>query len=997
MRPYSKHITIFTAIAAIAVSLFFSKDASAQYYSLGDDPGGTRWMELGTPNYDVIYPAGMDSLALDYAFNLEKYRPLSLWGISTKGKRMPVILHPYNATANGMVMWAPKRIELLTTPDGYEPSAIPWSRHLAIHESRHIGHINNFSKGVFQPFTWIFGQQAGGFFFGLYQNTYMYEGDAVVTETVLSEGGRGREAKFLSYYMAAFAEKDFRNRDRWIVGSYRHFTPDNYAYGYLLNSYIVYMTGDYGYYGKILETIRKRPYIPWVNNYAYKRVTGKTKRELHKEAVALYAGIWEEAAKKRMPVTESILAVKSPKRYSEYCGGTSGYDGRIYYIKHSLHEPYRIVGIDDEGNEKTVIPFSHSSSDLASDASGKILYWTETVSDKRWSLKESSDIFSYDLEKKRKTRLTKGGRFWNVSVSEDGKMLATTEYSTDGKYFLTIIDASDGKVLGRKPLPQGTRFTTNAWRDDTIYSLGITDGGMGIWKIPAAACLVECKTGGFSIFLPVRSVNLSDIDTFGDYVTYLSDQDGIDNLYGTDMKTGKTWQLISTPYGMGSYVFDEEDGEIFFSQLGTSGYLPHKSGIPEPVAADSIIYRNPVTEKITAAAMSRIPDSLFALTPDSSSFTKKRYRKTWHLFNIHSWAPFYYDTDNIRSLSFDAITETASLGAAVWSQNHLGTAQSMLGYFYRDGRHGGTFRFAYTGLYPVIEAQVDFNSRAFTRSRIDFTDMTAQTVMTTDPHKDQSVQASLSAYIPFTFNYGGWSRGVIPQISAGFSNDRYEIITPSEPYPLKKISDSYPYLLTFTTSLRYYQMRQTAGSAVYPEYGFGAEAGYISPVNMRKYTGDRIYAYIYGYLPGIANQGIRLSALHVRDLQQRPLSLGGISVAPRGLSAEARTIYNPSYGTLATLDYAMPVYLGDISIPGILYLKRAVATPFFDISFDHGQTRAQNCFSAGADITFEVNIFNLPYSFSIGTRLAYNGGSALATLPGAGRFYSGLLFSASFE
>lgn len=184
----------------------------------------------------------------------------------------------------------------------------------------------------------------------------------------------------------------------------------------------------------------------------------------------------------------------------------------------------------------------------------------------------------------------------------------------------------------------------------------------------------------------------------------------------------------------------------------------------------------------------------------------------------------------------------------------FGTAQSMLGYFYRNGRHGGTFRFAYTGLYPVIEAQVDFNSRAFTRNRIDFTDMTAQTVMTTDPHKDQSVQASLSAYIPFTFNYGGWSRGVIPQISAGFSNDRYEIITPAEPYPLKKISESYPYLFTFTTSLRYYQMRQTAESAIYPEYGFGAEAGCISPVNMRKYTGDRIYAYIYGYLPGIANQ-----------------------------------------------------------------------------------------------------------------------------------------------
>ena len=124
----------FRAIIAVAAGLALSAGtAAAQYFSLGDDPGGTKWQQLSTPSYDVIYPRGMDSLAFDYAFNLEKYRPLSLWGMSAVGKRMPVILHPYNATPNGMVMWAPKRIEMLTTPDGYSPSAVPWSRHLAIH------------------------------------------------------------------------------------------------------------------------------------------------------------------------------------------------------------------------------------------------------------------------------------------------------------------------------------------------------------------------------------------------------------------------------------------------------------------------------------------------------------------------------------------------------------------------------------------------------------------------------------------------------------------------------------------------------------------------------------------------------------------------------------------------------------------------------------------------------------------------------------------------
>ena len=592
----------FRAIIAVAAWLALSAGtAAAQYFSLGDDPGGTRWQQLSTPSYDVIYPRGMDSLAYDYAFNLEKYRPLSLWGMSAVGKRMPVILHPYNATPNGMVMWAPKRIEMLTTPDGYSPSAVPWSRHLAMHESRHIGHINNFTGSVFKPFNWLFGQQAAGLFFGLYQNTFMYEGDAVVTETVLSEGGRGREARFMSYYMAAFDNGDFRNRDRWIVGSYRHYTPDNYAYGYLLNSYIICLTGDYGYYGKILETIRRRPYIPWVNNYAYKKVTGKTKRELHREAVALYTKIWKEAAAGRPEATESRMTVKEPRRYTEYSGGTRGYDGKIYYVKHSLHQPYVLVSVDSCGKERKIIPFSYNASRLSYAPDGTTLYWTEAVSDERWSLKESSDIFSYDLKEKRKRRLTRGERFWNIAVSDDGKYLATTEYAADGKYFLVVLNAEDGKTACRLRLPQGIRFTESVWAGDGIYSLGITDGGMGIWETPihrTDTCKAETiGLGETRRFLPEEHVNLLEIGKYENYIMYVSDRDGVDDLYGTDIATGETRRFLSTPYGMESYVFDTAGGKLYFSKLGTKGYLPHVSlGDGETLPVTDSIRRNPFTD-----------------------------------------------------------------------------------------------------------------------------------------------------------------------------------------------------------------------------------------------------------------------------------------------------------------------------------------------------------------------------------------------------------------
>ena len=47
--------------------------AKAQFYSLGDDPGRLRWRTFETPHYRIVYPRGLDSLALVYGNEFEKY------------------------------------------------------------------------------------------------------------------------------------------------------------------------------------------------------------------------------------------------------------------------------------------------------------------------------------------------------------------------------------------------------------------------------------------------------------------------------------------------------------------------------------------------------------------------------------------------------------------------------------------------------------------------------------------------------------------------------------------------------------------------------------------------------------------------------------------------------------------------------------------------------------------------------------------------------------
>ena len=76
--------------------------------------------------------------------------------------------------------------------------------------------------------------------------------------------------------------------------------------------------------------------------------------------------------------------------------------------------------------------------------------------------------------------------------------------------------------------------------------------------------------------------------------------------------------------------------------------------------------------------------------------------------------------------------------------------------------------------------------------------------------------------------------------------------------------------------------------------------------------------------------------------------------------------------TKFTVDYAFPVYIGDLSICGTIFsAKRLVVTPHFDytIAGDYG------IFSAGAELALTMNsIFSLVWPFSFGVTYSYNGG-----------------------
>ena len=193
----------------ILLVLLSSAASYAQFYTTGDDPASVKWYRTDTETYRIIYPEGLDSLARVYAVTLEKYKAAAgrsagyVPGEWTVG-RIPVILHAFNANSNGSVAWAPKRMDLYTSPQAYGSEPMPWTDMLAIHEQRHVAQMQAGLSGAFRPFGWVLGEMFNGFVAGIYPSTAFLEGDAVVAETALSSSGRGRTGDFLNYYMIAF-------------------------------------------------------------------------------------------------------------------------------------------------------------------------------------------------------------------------------------------------------------------------------------------------------------------------------------------------------------------------------------------------------------------------------------------------------------------------------------------------------------------------------------------------------------------------------------------------------------------------------------------------------------------------------------------------------------------------------------------------------------------------------------------------------------------------
>ena len=1017
--------TSFLRHIFILVLMLIPYMASAQFYVTGDDPGRLKWYSIETDHFKVIYPEGTDSLARTYAAKIENFRiPVSLSSgyISGQGdgRKMPVVLHAYNA-ANGSVAWAPKRMDLFTVPSAYDPEPIPWTTMLSVHESRHVTQMQFGMTKALKPFGWFFGEMWNILVSLVYPGISNMEGDAVITETAWTPSGRGRTADFLNYYWVAFDQGDYRTWDRWQFGSQKHYTPDHYALGYMTFGTVRYLY-DYptlmkdGYNMASKKILNLSPFISLIKERSGK----KFKKEVFPEIRDTMQAIWSRDAQARAPFIYMEEVTMEPCLYTDYTNTVVSGD-TVYAVKKGYIDTPKLISIDSEGNEKVMTHLPHEVSNLRVH-DGKI-YWSEDKPDVRWSMKSDSRIRYVDMTTGKKgTCDERYDLLFSPSFSKD--RMSATLYFTEGGSAIYI----DGQTY---MAPDSLQIVETAWIGDMIYASAVSDNGFGIYSFDG---------DHWETVLQPQPVKITDFKNVGNELAFICDRTGVNELYHFDPVSSELIQKTSTRYGASDFTYSHDGEYLYFSSPTLKGLQIYRTPV------DSLIDRKvDFAEKykyVLADCLSEQENQIAREHGAAESVNQdikvnisepKRYRKAANMFYIHSWAPVYVSVDNIMNMSFDRIFQAASLGATAIMQNRLSTGVGEFGYSaHKDPydrskwRHSGHFKYTYSGLYPVFEAQIDFNDRAARQFNTTIFKKGDKAGFSMDSHELSSpyFEGRISTYIPFNFTSGGWYRGLIPKMTYRIGNDMFNkgltimdiedhvqtgqdgsLVEVQRPVFAEARKGRNAFMHSLSGSVRGYAIQATPNSAVYPRWGIGAETGISADLESSYLLSPMGYFYTYGYVPGIMREhGIKLSAMSQYKLNRNAVfGQTAVNILPRGLASNGELAgwlaLRNDVMTKLSADYALPIYIGDLSIGGSMFsIKRLVLTPHFDCTIFSNSS----LFSAGADLILDMHsILTLEWPCSFGLTYSYNGGNGFSTFAqqsglSVKRHYIGPTFNVSF-
>ncbi|MBQ5635057.1 MAG: hypothetical protein IIV10_01980, partial [Alistipes sp.] len=460
------------------LALLVCGTVSAQYYSWGADPESMRWKRIKGDEISVIYPDTAEYLGHKLMHYAKTVKPNVDFGFRHGTMEIPFVVHPENALSNGMVMWLPKRVEIISSPE-IRSYSMPWLKQLAAHEYRHAVQYNNINRGWVRAFSYLLGQQSKTIGL-LFMPLWGMEGDAVISETQMSSYGRALQPSFSMHYRALGEDiLKRKNSDKWFCGSYRDYVPDHYQLGYQITSYAD-TKYDENIWDKIIHYAVRNPYVIATTAVGMKKFYNTSTSRLFRETFADLNSYWRPLAQ----VEDSSTRIPTPaqRSYTTYRYPMPFGEKHVISLKEDLDRPTAFVLTNVESGKEQRICYTGKISTRPTMKEGRI-WWTEYRRSVVYQQRVNSRLCYVDL-KDRTTRTVFRYRNVQFPTTIDGcDSLAWVEYRPNGTYAVAL-----GLRKGKRTLatmPQGVELHSLAYDNQThrLYFIATSDEGMWLGRV----------------------------------------------------------------------------------------------------------------------------------------------------------------------------------------------------------------------------------------------------------------------------------------------------------------------------------------------------------------------------------------------------------------------------------------------------------------------------------------------------------------------------------
>ena len=799
--------------------------------------------------------------------------------------------------------------------NSFELGSLPWTDQLAVHEFRHVQQYNNFDVGLSHVLRVLFGDGGQALANNGAIPNWFFEGDAVYNETNVTKQGRGRLPYFFDPYRSLWlAGKNYS----WMKlrnGSYKDYTPDHYALGYLLVAYGREKYGD-DFWKNVTHDAAAFKGLFYPFQKAIKKYSGRDYTQFRNDALGYFKNYFNQ---------------NSPQRISQETGSYKNEafpalekDNSLIYVRSTYdHVPVFII---KKGNiEKKIRIKDVSIDDQFSYRNGKIVY-AFYRSDIRWGYRDYSDIQILDAASGEQKTLTRHSKYFSPDISEDGKSIVAVQVSPDQRSALHILNSTDGNIISVVPNPEGLFYTYPKFYHNKIMAAVRNKKGM------MSLGIFDIATGAADYLAPF-SYNVIGFPTeLRDTIYFTASNKNDDNLFAYDMRSREFFSLhFPDENDLGYYqpaVGDDAIAWSTFTAEGSRIHYANKGSVKWTNIPAEILNAPPSGVGITS--LDKTNANLLASVPDEHPAVT-RYHKSFGLLNFHSLEPDVNDPDYTLTLI---------------SENILNTLQTGLSFDYNRSEQFKKIGIntIYGALFPYLSAGVDYtiDRRGLYNNKLIFWNEIEPGIGINFPlnlSKGRSF-TNLNFGTRYTYNSSAFK---------GAYKDSFGTV-------------SFSYINNFFTLIH---QSQKAQQNIFPRFAQSIALDYKTALT--NYKGSQFEVEGNLYLPGfLVNHNIVLNVSYLYKDTAHQLNFSSSFPFSRGYTA-----VNLHEMVKWGVNYHLPLLYPDAGVGNIVYFLRVRANLFYDDThtkdfFSNRSIFSGDFRSTGAELFFDTKWWNeSPVTFGI--------------------------------